>query len=1054
MHNLTRAVLAGLLLTLLGSPSQAEAPYEKFLDGLVDRGYFEQALWYLDSISEDPKLPADFKSTIDYQRARVLMDSSRSILNLDERGQVLDSAAQSLLKFLKNQQKHDLAIEAQIQQGNILSEQAKLAELKAGRAKGKPEEIKSFTQQAMSKYDEARKVYEAANGKIREFLTSLKKSLDPRKDAKLIERRDKMRAAYIQTQLLASNCLLSKAKLMDEKQSGRKEALETAAKELAETYSKYRTRLAGLYARLYEGESLKLLEKKEEARMAFQDDLFTLQDSPEAFRAVKRKAAIHLSEMWDTDETAKTIKVIAPWLQSQNLRGSYAADPEWLKLKYMVAKAYRDGANKQKKGSETANNYRKEALKLAVDVSKYSGDYQSQALEIRTELQGEAAVANNTNQDLKSFQEAVDLGREKLNEAKAQKFLVTKIEQKLKSAKSKKAKSNARAELEDEQSKLTTIYVEAESAFEQSLILADREVTSDQRNTVQYYLSMLRFQSADYWRSFVRSAYVCEHYPSSSVAQQCAQLMLYSSIKLYEQADDKSNAFELSMVRRVANLIAERWPNTNEAGQAMSTLVTLQIQGVTSKATPWVDQIALLEQAEQAQARIPSELSAKADAQLKIGQTYWIHYLNGNGLKRAVEKGESQAKPPTDQQLDNSRKKAEAILSAGVENFQGDQPDGAYVLGALSLVQVYTDSDQPNKAVKLLDQPKVGLVVLAEKKHPATSRPGLSLLIYKAAVRSYISALSKADAGKTEGLMKSAENAMEQLKQLVGDDAKGQQQLVATYISLANDLKQQLDNAKPGAKKSLASAFELFLNRVTESTNEANVLNWVGDTFYKLGQSFQEAADTKGISKGYYEKAIAAFEKVLNGPSASSLSPGLNNQIQMRLAMSQRELGEYEKSIETLVKVLTESQTAMNVQMEAAKTFYDWGVAESDPKRIHAALMGSETDPTTRRNVVWGFGLIQNRLARYASQSAEESSYKDLFFEARYYLAQCRYQFGLIQTDAATKDKTLQQAKKDIAATYAFYPDMGGEMWKNKFDQLYRQIQQDLREEVTGLSAQ
>ncbi|MBI1247343.1 hypothetical protein GC197_05790 [bacterium] len=1044
-------VAMGLLLTLPSSIWATE-PFEQFFNGLLQRGYYEQAIWYIDSMADSPAVSADLRKTLDYQKALAEIQAAHRSGDIQEREDLLGSASNNLAKFLKENPKSDLAIDANIQRGNVLSDQARLSEIQARREKDDAAK-EPFLASAREKYGEARKVYDAAHAQIFETLNSMAKVLDPMKDADKIELRDEMRGAYIQTKLLGAKCLFESAKTLPNKNPERKKQLEEAAKEFGETYDKYKSRLAGLYSRLYEGQAQQALGNTKEAISIYQDDLMLLGDQPEALRTVKLKAAIGLATMWSGGkDNEKIVTEIGPWLVKQQLRPNQQREDDWLEIKLLVAKAYqKDAAGRDNKDKQRAES-RREALKLAVDVSRFPSDFQKEALEIRSALQGADTVASDSPQP-KTFQEAVTAGRDLLTEASAQSFAINKMKQDLQKTKDPATKKQLTGQIKADSEAVQASFDKAKAYFKQALLLADRDTGSDEINGVHYFLAYLGFQEENFWETYARTAFVSERYPNSPSAKPCAKLALACALRMFESAPADNRAFELGLVKDMTNFMVKSWPDSEEAGQATLTLVSFQLQQAGSKDLSWDQKKQMLDGAEATVARIADGSASKADAQLKVGQTYWTLFLSGNQLQRMAKADPQLKGVPTDQQLAEVKKKTQDILSAGVNGYQGAEPDYTYVLGALSLTQVYTDIGEPTKAVELLDKPKIGLMKLVEAKNPAVMKPGIEELIYKAAVRAYISALpSTKDPAKTEAFMADAEKAMTQLKKMAGDDANSQKQLVATYVSLANDLKTQLDNAEPARKTALAKAFEQFLTRVVQSSNEANVLNWAGETFYNLGRSFSEDPSYSGDSNTFYNQAIAAYEKILKSPNASSLNPAMLQQLQVRIAMAQRETGDFEKAISTFTDVLKENNMMVNVQVEAAKTYYQWGLAKKEPKLFYDSYMGAQQDPKTKRNTIWGWGRLQSLLAKYAQAGAQPPSpFKDTFFESRYYLALSRYQFALAQSDSDKKDQYLAAAAKDITSTQAFDPTLGGAEWFQKFDLLMRKIQKDLTGESKGL---
>ncbi|RCS41393.1 hypothetical protein DTL42_22815 [Bremerella cremea] len=1046
--------LISLGLLLAAAPFvRAEEPFNEFFDGLLQRGYYEQAIWYVDSVSNNPTLPNEIKNTLLYRKAQAQIEASRYIANLQQRGAMLEDASNNLAEFLKQHPKNDRAIDATIERGTVLSSQARVAQALA-RKEDSAAAKAPFLKEARDKYAEARKIYEAANTQIRDTLSKLGKVLDPTKDGAKIAFRDEMRASYIQTQMLAATCLLESAKTLDEKSEERKKQLEQAAKEFGETYSKYKDFLAGLYARLYEAQAQQALGKDKEAISIYQDDLFKLlEDQPERMRRVKLKAAIGLANIWLKQEAApKVVNELAPWLEAQQLRPNDLRDEEWLELRYLVAQAYLADAAALGPKDKSYATYRRAALKLATEIAKYPNEYKKKAIEIKIELQGAETVAQNTPEP-KTFQEAVIAGRELLTKANTQQqIVIAKLQKDLAAASDDATKQELTSKIETEEKTVQDDFAQAKLFFQQAMRLADRDTPRDEINNVQYHLSYLSFQEGQYWQTFARASFIAEHYPNSSSAQACSIVSLKSAYRLFESAPADQRSFELSLVKRVTDFVAKQWPNSEEAGQAQLALVGLQLQQASAADLPWQQQKTLIGDAENIVTKMADGNSAKADAQLKIGQMYWSLFNRGKALKRAAGKDNATQGLPDDKELAALKQKAESILTAGVNQFKGNDADYTYVLAAISLAQIYTDTGEAQKAVALLEEPKLGLLSLVEANNKAANVPGVKQFIYRAAVRTYISALSTTkDPAQTETMMANAEKAMGELQNLAGDDAKSQKELIAIYISLATDLKQQLDNAEPSQKESLGAAFEKFLDRLAQTSSEPNVLNWVGETFYNVGQSFSEDPSYKGDASNFYKKAIAAYQRILDKNSSDDVNPALLQQVRVRIAMAQRETGQYEEALTTFANILEQNNMIVNVQVEAAKTYYLWGLNGGDSKTFYQAMMGTHPDPKTKKNTIWGWGRLQAILARYAKRGAEPSPYKDVFYESRYYLAACRYQYALAQDSEDKKKQYLGMAAKDITSTQLFDPGLGGEPMWSKFDALMKKIQKDLTGTPQGL---
>src|SRR5256885_14010051 len=143
------------------------------------------------------------------------------------------------------------------------------------------------------------------------------------------------------------------------------------------------------------------------------------------------------------------------------------------------------------------------------------------------------------------------------------------------------------------------------------------------------------------------------------------------------------------------------------------------------------------------------------------------------------------------------------------------------------------------------------------------------------------------------------------------------------------------------AKKSLGVGFETFLKEVAADATELSVLNWVGDTYLGMGESF--GTTLKSLtpeSKSYFLKAAETFQKILDrGKSDTNfLPPAMANSIRIKLARAKKHTLDYKAAGDILENVLKESPTVLPAQVEAARLYQDWGGARKNPVAEHYCL--------------------------------------------------------------------------------------------------------------------
>jgi tetratricopeptide (TPR) repeat protein len=341
------------------------------------------------------------------------------------------------------------------------------------------------------------------------------------------------------------------------------------------------------------------------------------------------------------------------------------------------------------------------------------------------------------------------------------------------------------------------------------------------------------------------------------------------------------------------------------------------------------------------------------------------------------------------------------------------------------------------------------VLTLVRNKDESVSDPGVPEETYKTALRAYISSL--AEKGNAAATIEKARGVMEALKGQLAGNAEGQQMLVRIYVGLARDLQRQMEIADPAAKKALGVGFETFLKEVAADATELNVLNWVGDTYRGMGESY--GTSLKNLTpeaKSYFVKAAETYQKILDkGKSDPSfLPPLMATTIRIQLAKAKKSVGDYIAARDIFESILKETPTMLPAQVEAARLYQDWGgTGKGQEENYVRAIVGARPDKSKGgRNVIWGWGEI-------AARTANNAQFKDQFYDARYNLALCRYQYALAHSDEAKRKQQLESAKRDISITAGLYPELGGDEKKKQFDNLLKNVQKALGEPTTGLKS-
>jgi len=782
-------------------------------------------------------------------------------------------------------------------------------------------------------------------------------------------------------------------------------------------YADYAAYVAGLYARMWEGRCYKELGQTDKAFEAF-EELLAQPDDPLEYRLVKNKTLVLYLETCLLPKVKKYQEAIQKYLEwEKSARGNEETSPEGLAIKCLAAEAALERARTLKTSDPDQASERRELLGLCREllsfVSRRPGEYQQRArvLAVAPELTGgqEGELPEPTN-----FAEARDRGRAALD-----RMMAAETEKRL------DLEQGKRDRLEEYDKQIAEARREAMKYFRLALSLRTPQTPLEDVNVLRYYLAHLSYAEGDYYASAVLSEFLMRRYPNSSVGKPSAKIALACYAKLFNEAPAEDRSFEMAGLRRISDFLAQRWPQEPEADEARMTLIQVCILNSD------------LDEALKVLESIPVDSPRRGSAELMTGQALWAEYLKAARLE--------EGQRPDQARLDELVSKAQQTLQAGLERMRkavegGAAIDYTLVASALSLAQMHIEAGEPEKALPWLDDPKIGVMTLVKAKHPATQRGNFRVQAYKAALRAYV-ATQRLD--EAEAAMKALEALVEE-----GGDAEASKRLTQILISLGRQLQDQLERLRNEQKteqlKKVSQGFELFLTKISEREegNTFNSLNWVAATFAGLAAGFDTGGEKlPAEAENYYRKAAATYQRMLKrleedpgfGPEGAAES------VKVRLAHCLRRLGEYKAAFALLLTVLKQRPTMVDAQVEAAYTYSDWG--QENPGYYVLAITGSQ-----KYREVWGWGQLARRVGRYPE-------YRDVFHEARYNLALCRFKLALTKTDTAEKNKVLEQAQRDIEVVYRLYPELGGPEWWRKYDTLLKKIQGLLGKPQRGLRA-
>ena len=882
-------------------------------------------------------------------------------------------------------------------------------------------------------------------------MSKIPKTLDPNKDGALLERREELRKEFLQAMLLAAAVTEEQADTLAKDSPERKKILQSASAQYDELFTKYGKYLAGLYARMHSGRVQMKLGEFEKALTYFKEDLLNQESDPLPFRELKTKTLLLAMDCWLDDAVKKYSEAVefgTNWLGQ--MRSSESTETDWISLRLKLAQAhklYADTLKEKNPRDKQARLSYDEAKKLARAVSRIPSEFQEPARVMLAELPGGFGPTSSAEKKAaETFEEARVAGREALTAKQNAEYALDSLQQRLAKEQDPKVLEELKGSIEEAEKTAESSRIEALENLQLAMQLADNETPTEDLNLVHYYLAFLYFEQEDYYDAAVLGEFLARRFPGASSAKPAAEVALASYLKLFEEAGEE-HQFESDHIISLGDYVVETWSGQPVAASAIATLVPFLIKrGEVDRARGYVD-------------RIPEDSADRGSAELRIGQAMWRDFVKGS---EQVSEWEAQAKEPDadtvairakiqsrKQELGQLKTGSLAILEMGIERMKkASEIDSTVPIAVLTLMQIYRDIDQADKAMALLDDEKIGPLALIKRKDPLMRDPRLVEEAYKSALSVILARLPKVSGTEQrEQLIERARQTMQELRTQVGDTPEGQKRLVAIFYSMARGLERQiklLDD--PHDRQVLSAGFDSFLDEVRTQAKELSVLNWVAESYVGLGSGLADDGPSTGAAADYFKKAVETYDQILELAAKQELSATIMQQLTVSKAKALGLAGEYEKAIKIYTEVLLEDNAKLNFQVDAARTYQAWAAMEGQAKRYDNAVKGGMYHKKDKRYVIWGWKKIASLSQRYPQ-------FRDTFFEAQYNVAYCHYKHALRQKDSSERTTLLGHAKRDITLTQKLHPNLGGAEWRDKYNDLMKLVQKALKERPVGLAA-
>ena len=1035
----------------------------RLLAALEERQMPDVAIWVLKRVEEDADASPELKKQVPFRRAAALVGISRKELNVAKRAEIFDQAGREIDAFLKETSEGQQAIEAYLQKGNLLIERGRA---KLDQAKRQGDDGKKMRVDAIPLFTEAIAVLEGPDRKptdeigavtnaedavlklLRKVDASLKdlrgesggekagsdkeagkdggKPARPKKPVKrpgsaklmgdLEEQQDELRGELLKTRLLIAGAYYEKSRAMEPKSKEWEESLKSSASRYKELYEKYRTKVAGLFARYYEGRNYAALGDRPKALMTLADIRALDGDGIQA--GLRTKAVNSSLECWLEDKKYDEFDDRLQKLALVPLTPD-RIDADWLGMKYRSAALLeRRAAAIPEKSSVAEKSKRtsslRDAKRLAMEVAKINKDFAAEAKALLAVLGKE--LPDDLDGGAATFESAMDSARASLGAMQARQVALKQAESAADTVAADAARKDVTAE------RLKTI-----NSLRRAMPLAGPE-DIEGLNQARYLLTFLLYDEQRLHDAAALGGFLIERYPNAKGSQQAAKIAMASWQQLQKKQPIAAWADEAKgKCVETATLIMRTWPESAESVDA----AVIAIAAATEARDP-ERILAILSQ-------VPPASPRRSEVLLRGGGALWREVQEKSRLDEAVR--------PTPAMLSDWRSRAAKALDDGLAAIPTDA--GARIVdvaGALARCQMAMDEGDSPRVAALLEHPVYGPWTVLNGTDKTMTHGPLATATATASLRYFIEAQQN----------DKAVQAMKKLEELAGAaGAEASARLTSMYQSMGRDLQGQLSSlasgptaGTPESKARMASilqGFEKFLEGVAKDPKASSQI-WVATTYLSLGSGEGTGAVVpKTQADGYLDRAAAIYERLLEkgGDEIAKFEPS----IRLKLASVYRAREKWDEAQKHIDWILSDKkrQNTLDFQIQAAEMLQAKAAKVVD-KADKAATLGQAINGYKRAGAGgdvfgWGWAVISNRLEQQAFSGSDEKSLdaRRKFFTARINAVKCRIERA--EALPQERERELQKAFDYIAFTYKTHSDLGGGDSRKQFDKQLKDIE-------------
>ena len=1001
-------VLLVLPSLFAGSFAVAEEPAEDFLEALRDQGYLDVALDYLDRAATSSVVSDAFRKSIPFEKAEILIASSAKARDVQQMETILTEAESLLAEYGKSIDDPASAAKILRYEGRLQQKQAQVFLAQAESDRLTDVEKQELREKSKQKLTLSLANYRKARANYRELIQNYQ--IDP-EDPNSQKDLKRLQGIYIVIRGALPEISEALAETEPESSPNRKKLLVEAEKEYADLYSDYRKNRVGVESALGSGRTLQKLGEDSRALAQF-EEVLKLGNSG-ALKPIKKEAMLLSIDSWNKVDTYPYENVVEYLSEPISLLNrAEETEPDYLRIKLELAKASLIKSNylkEQNLDPQLASDLKKDAAKLAREVASRKSPSRDAAVKWMEQWNISArdtAAADSDQQPPESFDEAI----ERANEIVATLEPAMRRLAKSKSAAGSPGASDAAAtEVEKAQSDIDASSDVALKYLSLAIAMATPETSDEQINNARYLQSFCLFAKTHYLESSLIGEFLLTKYPSVNWSRQACALMLRSDTAAIDNNETgEPDSYAAERLIRNAEAVIARYPGSDEAGLAASTMTRAAIgQQQYDRAREFF-------------AIIPAGSAYRNVLAAQLGQQLWRMYRV------------TRSEKPDDPSLPGMLEQARSYLTEASTVANPAEASYIDILSSLYLVEVLLESGDTAAATAQLETAPLAPIGLIKSDHPAIAEPPIRDSFrgnaWRVAIKVYLASL--AGATNPQPVIDKVTDAVAAMSDLsTGDEAQRKQSLAATYRFIAANLNEQFEQQPtPEAKGQFATSVKSFFDSVGRNVKDAQTLLWSGSSLLSMSESLAESGASdiaKDISRQAIESLEAAKAAGFDGPNDELM-------YEQQLALAKRGSGDYEAAVSQFVDVL-KKKSLLNLQIDAAKTLYMWGINEENPDALAKAMMGTEkfTDPKTNRtsNVIWGWRTL-------VQATRGKDKFNDIFGECLYYSVQSRYQYGKL----SNSQKAIDSAKGELEKALQRFGFLSNGPWKAKYDALLAEM--------------